>query len=139
MDNLPAKVRKGFTGWVPSRFRDEFDSIWDNFFNEFDSAFGNCCYENEDGDVIYELEVAGFNKDNIKVQVSDGILEVKGERMLADGERTVGKRSIHKRMSVGDVKEAEAIVKDGILTIKVKYPKEDVKEVKVLDVKDVEE
>lgn len=132
MSNLPDRARKrGFSGWVPDIFRKDFDSIWDSFFDEFDSAFGNCCYENDEGDVIYELEVAGFNKDNISVEVADGILEVKGDRELAEGVNTVGHKAIHKRLSVGNVENAEAVVKDGILKITLKYPKE---KVKVVDV-----
>lgn len=137
MNNLlPARRNRGFSGWVPDTMRETFDGIWDNFFNDFESAFGNCCYETEDGNVTYEIEAPGFNKDNVTVEVSDGILEVKGERKMVDGEKTVGQKTIHKRMSVGAIEDATAIIKDGIIKIVLEYPKKNVKEVKVVDVKE---
>lgn len=139
MKNLPAKRGRGFGGWVPGIFRENFDNVWDRFFDEFDSIFSDMSFENESGDIVYKIEVPGFNKDNISVQVSDGILEIKGERKVGEGERIVGQKSLYKRMSVGDVEDATAIVVDGILTVTLKYTKQDVKQVKVVDVQEVEE
>lgn len=136
MNDLVPRRNRGFGSWVPDRMRDTFDSVWDNFFNDFESAFGNCCYEGEDGNVVYEIEAPGFNKDNVTVEVSDGILEVKGERKTVSGEKTVGQKSIHKRISVGAIEDATAIINDGIIKIVLEYPKKNVKEVKVVDVKE---
>jgi HSP20 family molecular chaperone IbpA len=133
MNDLVPRGR--FGSWVPERMRESFDSIWDNFFNDFDTILGNCCYEKEDGDYVYQIEAPGFNKDNVTVNISDGMLEVKGERKIVEGERTVGEKTLNKRISVGNIEDAEAVIQDGIITITLKYPKKDVKEVKVVDVK----
>ena len=125
-----------FGSWVPDVFRKDFDGIWDNFFGEFDRVFGECCYENKEGDYVYEIEVPGFSKEDLSVEISNGMLEVKGERKVSDGSKFAGQKSIYKRLSIGDVQDAEASVNNGILTLTLKYPKADVKQVKVVDVKD---
>lgn len=122
-----------FGSWVPEVFRDDFDNLWNDFFGDIDQVFGECCYENDEGDVVYNIEVPGFSKEDLNVEVGDGILEVKGERSIREGERFAGKRSIHKRLTVGDVHDAVAVVKDGILTLTLKYPKADVKQIEVVE------
>lgn len=134
MNLLPAR-RRGFGDWVPDRLKTSFDGIWDDFFGEFENAFGNLYYETEDGDIVYEIEAPGFNKDNVKIQISDGVMDIKGMREFSKGEKHVGQTSLQKRISVGDVDNADAFIKDGIIKVVIKYKKEDVKEVKVLDVK----
>jgi len=132
-------MKSGFSGWVPERFRGDFDDLWNRFFDDFDSMFGNCCYESKDGNVVYEVEVPGFSKDDINVTLSNGVLEVKGERKIEEGIKTAGQRSIYKKMKVGEVIDADAVVKDGILKVTLKYPEKPDENVKVLEVKDVEE
>jgi HSP20 family protein len=98
------------------------DSLFDRLFDDFDRFFGTNCYTDESGDCIYQLEVPGYNKDNINVELSDGVLTIKGDREVKD-KNYVGHSKIHKRLSVGgDVSDAEANVQDGILTIRLKYP-----------------
>ena len=136
---VPSRRNKGFGSWVPEIFRKDFDNVWDNFFSDFDRAFGECCYENKEGDYVYELEVPGFSQDDLSVQIADGILEVKGERKISDSQRFAGQKTFYKRISIGDVQDAEASVNNGILTLTLKYPKEKVKEVRFVDVKQIEE
>lgn len=129
----PYERGKGFGSWVPDAFRPDFDSLWDNFFGDLDRAFGECCHKNEDGDVVYHIEVPGFSKDDLKVEIADGILELKGERNIQKETRFAGQRSIHKRLTIGDVQDADAVVKDGILTLTLKYPKAEVKKIEVVE------
>lgn len=104
---------------------DSFD-LFDNMTETFDKFFGECgcgcCHADVDGNVVYQMEVPGFNKDNLKVEVADGCLTIRGNREVRD-KNYVGKSQIHKRLTVGDVEDAEAEVKDGILTLKLRYPK----------------
>jgi HSP20 family protein len=132
-DMVPYGRGRKFGNWVPEIFRKDFDGIWDNFFGDFDRMFGECCYDNEDGDVVYHVEVPGFSKDDLTVEIADGILEVKGERKIKEGERFVGQKTIYKRLTIGDVQDADATVKDGILTLTLKFPKADVKKIEVVE------
>jgi HSP20 family molecular chaperone IbpA len=91
--------------------------IFDSLFANFDSMFGDDRYTDKDGNLIYEIECPGFNKDNLTVDIAEGVLTVKGKR--GTGER---EREIYKRMAVGSGEKVEAEIKDGILTITFKRP-----------------
>jgi HSP20 family molecular chaperone IbpA len=136
-DMVPYGRGKRFGNWVPDAFRSDFDSLWDNFFGDLDRVFGECCQKSEDGDLVYNIEVPGFSKDDLTVEIADGILEIKGERNIQKETRFAGQRSIHKRLTVGDVQDADAVVKDGILTLTLKFPKADVKKIEVVEEEEV--
>ena len=112
---LPDVFRRG---QLPSIFDDfgsnswSLNTLWDNFRTDFDRAFGDTKYYNEDNNLVYEIEVPGFNKDNLSVEISNGVLTVHGER-----EGCCGQTKIHKRMAVAESEEVEAEIADGILTI----------------------
>lgn len=103
-------------GLVPRLLRkrgnplENVDSIFDHLWGSFDEIFGDARYVNDKGCMVYEIECPGFNKDNLAVEIADGILTVKGER--GEGSR---KQEIFKRMSVGSSEEVQAEIKDGIL------------------------
>lgn len=62
-------------------------------------------------DLKYELDVPGFNKDTLKIELSNNRLTIKGKS---------NDREIDAVYSVGQkVKDVKAKVKDGILTIEV--------------------
>ena len=90
----------------------EIDSLFDNITAGFNDFFGDTRYKTKDGDIAYEIECPGFNKENLTVEIADGILTVQGSR--GEGEY---KREIFKRMSVGASEEVEAEIKDGILKL----------------------
>lgn len=117
----------------PDLFRDNtwsVDRVFNNLWSDFYDFFGDTRYMNDDGDVVYEIEVPGFNKDNLKVEISDGILTVKGERKL-DDEKHAGQRSIFKRLTIGSATNADAKIEDGILYLTIKVPKKDTKSVEI--------
>ena len=100
-------------------------SDFDNFFNLFrDNEI--CLTSDENGNNIYEIEVAGFNKDNLNVELNQGILTIQGE---------TDKRKIFKRLSLGrEIEDIDAKVKDGILTITFDCsPQKDVKRIELKD------
>ncbi len=122
---------------IMNRDRDwdwKVESIFNNFFTEFDTIFGDTKYLNDDGDVVYEIEVPGFNKDNLSVEIVDGILTVQGEREDYSNVHA-GKKSIHKRMSVGEAENVNAEIKDGILYITIERPKEEKVKSKKIEIK----
>jgi len=117
-----------------NRFLDPDLDPFENLSEQFDRFFGNCCHTDEDGNVIYQVEVPGFNKNNLKVEVADGILTISGEREVKD-KYYAGQSKFHKRLTVGEIEDADANVTDGILTLTLKYPKPEVEEVKAIEVK----
>ena len=66
----------------------------------------------------FQIDVPGFNKDNLKVEVSDNLLTINGE---------TESRKYHKQYSLSrHVTDIEASILDGVLTIDL-YLKEIVK------------
>lgn len=130
--------------WLPSVFRDNsLDDLMDGFHKDFNRLFnsdrildGESLSEcrDENGLVVYALDVPGFNKDNLSVEVADGVLTISGESEVRK-ENSYGRSEIFKRLTVGDVVDAKAFIKDGILTVKLEYPSKEikVKRVKISD------
>jgi HSP20 family protein len=101
--------------------RNEFD-LFNLFSDDFDRFFGSNSYRLESGDVIYELEVPGFNKDNLEIELSDGVLTIKGKRKLKEPGKA-NESHLYKQLTVGaEVVDADAEIKDGILYVTLKYP-----------------
>jgi HSP20 family molecular chaperone IbpA len=94
------------------------ENIFNSLWGSFDEIFEDTRYVDKEGNLTYEIECPGFNKDNLSVEIVDGILTVKGERNK--GER---KQEVFKRLSVGASEDVEAEIKDGILTLTFIAPK----------------
>lgn len=77
----------------------------------------------DDNLYIVELAVAGFSKEEIDIEVADGILTIRGEKREKVDElqylhRGIGTRSFTKSLTVADTIEVKgAEFKDGILKI----------------------
>jgi len=105
----------------------DVDNLWESFTIDFsDMFFGDECYINKDGETIYEIEVPGFNKDNLHVDMFDGILTVKGTRNI-----NVGEKKLHKKINIGFPIDVSAEVKDGILTLTIKTEKKDIRKLEI--------
>jgi molecular chaperone IbpA len=72
---------------------------------------------------VFELAVAGFNKDEIEITTEDGTLTIKGEKKEKDFNATylhrgIGTRSFTKTLTIAETVEVKnAEFKDGILRI----------------------
>ena len=119
--------------WFPSvgNFFDT-DKIFDNFFSDFSHIFGDNIFKNTDGDYVFEMEVPGFNKDNLDVEVANGVMTIKGERNI-ENDCCAGKTKVYKRISVGSAEDVDAKLDDGILRVTIK--KEKPKDVKKIELK----
>jgi len=109
-DMLPTKRDSGL-----------FDKFFDNdfFTPTFNTMFASEVGTDDDGNTILEIEVPGFNKDNLNVEVADSILTIQGQ---------TNKKKLFKRYSLGNVDEVKASIKDGILTLTlIEEKKESVK------------
>lgn len=92
------------------------DSFFDDFFRPtFNNVFDSGWKEDKDGNNVFEIEVPGFNKDNIDVEVSNGVITVKGE---------TESRKIYKRYQIGINQDVTASIKDGILSLTLITPPE---------------
>lgn len=112
-----------------------FDSIFDEFFMDNTTASEMKCdiYE-KDGKYNIELDIPGFNKDEIKVECHDGYLSVTAEKNEKEEEKDknyIKKERVYgciqRQFYVGDIdsEDIKAEFKDGILKIVV--PREDKK------------
>jgi HSP20 family protein len=103
-----------------AKFVEDPDSIFGGFFGDFQDVFiDHDRYTDKDGNLVYEIEVPGFNKENLNVEIADGILTVKGERASNSDQR---KKQVYKRFTVSQSEEVDAEIKDGILTLVFKQP-----------------
>ena len=116
---------------LPSKF------YLDDFFDDFVPMDMKCDIYEKGGNVSIELETPGFKKDDIKIDVEDGILTIeatKSEETEEKDKKYVRKERVYgsfkRQFSVGNIKENEvnANFKDGILVIS--FPKEEKKETK---------
>ena len=126
---------KRFNDMFDRNYEWKLDSYFENFFSDFDSIFGDVKYIDSENNLVYEIEVPGFNKDNLKVEIENNILTVKGERNLDEKSSYAGKKSIHKRVSISKSEDVEAEIKDGILYLKLKRPEEKKVNVKEIEIK----
>lgn len=108
---------------LPMKRKSLFEEIFGDskfnldFENFFDLMEKNKTYQkDQNGNLILEIEVPGFNKDNIKVEISDGILTVQGK---------TDTRDILKRFTIGNISEVKATIKDGILSLTLISPKKE--------------
>lgn len=137
MNFLPAKRRNRGSFFPSILGNDSFDGFMSNFFNDFNSIFQDDFNyrKEENGDVVYTLDVPGFNKDNLKVEVSGDELNISGESEVRK-DNSYGRSKIFKSVYVGEIEDAEAIIKDGLLTVRLRYPKDETKNVKKIEIKD---
>lgn len=99
------------------------ENILDRLFNPvFNTMFESAYQRDDDGNIKLEIEVPGFNKDNLNVEISDGILTIEGRR---------NQRQIYKQYQIGNVQDVQATVQDGILTLKIIEPSKQVHKIEL--------
>ena len=116
----------------------------DDFFDDFapmpkmPRMDMKCDIYEKKGNVHIELEVPGFDKNDIKLNVEDGILtieatkneekEEKNERNYYRKERVYG--SVRRQFNVGNIDESKIDARFDKGLLKISFPKEDKKETK---------
>lgn len=90
------------------------------------------------GNIHIEMDVPGFDKEDIKIDVEDGILSIEAEKSESKEdkedknyyrrERTYG--SFKRQFNVGNIKEDEINAKFHNGVLKISFPKEEKKETK---------
>ena len=96
-----------------------------------------CDIYEKDGNVHIELDVPGFDKNEIKLDVEDGILTIEAskeeekedkEKNYYRKERTYG--SYKRQFNVGNINEEEIKAKFNNGVLEISFPKEEKKETK---------
>jgi len=90
--------------------------------------------QTKDGSYLF-FEAPGFNKENLKVELEDGVISIEGKRTYKlngeEIERTISKKFNLESSSKYD--NIEATIEDGILTIFVpNYKKQEKKKISLL-------
>lgn len=124
--------RKTFGSFFPKR---EYEMIptegfFKNMLDSFFSESSDASYISESGNITCEIEVPGFNKDNLKVSIENGVITISGERTVKN-ECHAGSTKILRRMSVGSAENVNAEIVDGILYITFVTSHKDIKNVEV--------
>lgn len=90
--------------------------------------------QTKDGAYLF-FDAPGFNKENLKVEMEDGVLSIQGKRVykLNGDEKT---RKISKEFKIGkeyDPSQVEATIEDGLLTVFVpNFQKQEKKRISLL-------
>ena len=122
---------------IPRNFL--FDDDLEDFFVTKPSKRGEmkCDIYEKGGRVHIELDVPGFNKEDVKVDLDDGILTIAAtkhedkeekEKNYYRKERLFG--SFKRQFNVGNVKENEIDAKFNNGVLKISFPKEEQKQSK---------
>ncbi len=101
---------------------DAFIPFWDSFLSDARPRRHDCF--TDDGETYsLELEMAGFGKKDVTLEVSEGkYLVVKGSKKVGEKERKVTERfALPTKI---DLTKTEASLKDGLLTFKVEKASE---------------
>ena len=114
-------------GWGSLFDWDPFEILKSDFIGMFDDAVS---YLDDNKNLVIELEVPGFNRDNLDIELSNGVLSISGKREVKT-ECYVGCKELNKRYRIGDFKDATATVVDGVLKIVISTPDSETKKVEV--------
>ena len=121
---------------LPGKFY--LDDFFNDGFSLMPSAKGldmKCDIYEKDGNVNIEIDVPGLKKENIKIDVEDGILTVEASKKQESEEKDKNyfrkERSygmVKRQFNVGNISEEDITAKfnDGVLSIS--FPKEEPKQ-----------
>jgi len=90
-------------------FNELFNKDWFNYLTSDEHHLN----KDDDGNYHLEVEVPGFNSDNLEVTYNKGYVLVNGK---------TDKRELNKELYIGSLsnKDVNAVVKDGLLTLTFK-------------------
>lgn len=157
---LPVKYSSPFGPSLLDKdeFLTPFSNLFDDFFNDSLTGvfgkdfFGQGSYpkvdvRDEEKQIVIEAEVPGLTKDQISVEIDNGVLRIKGEKKVIDENKS--KRYIHRELkhssfcrtfSIGDNVNADKLdakFQNGILEVILpkKVPDPKVEPVKKIEIK----
>ena len=123
------KIQKELFNGSTKFFDDTFENIFDNWSKVQSFPFYNVVKYSK-GKYAIEMGLAGYNKENVLVEVKDGILTIEGkveDKNVDYVQKGLAFRKFFKQFELAkDVMVDEAEMKDGLLKIKFgfKEPKD---------------
>ena len=119
-----------------------FEDVFNRFFELQDFNGGHPFYNIKrikDDKYVLEMALAGYKKSEVKVDVTDGVLSIKGNTgKEADGyvHRGISKRSFAKQLQLSEYVECKgAKLEDGMLKVDLEYNPPENKRPKTIEVK----
>jgi HSP20 family molecular chaperone IbpA len=105
-----------------------FNTIFDEFYTLTKPTNLLQTYQTDESTVCI-MDLPGYNKDNLKVELKDGTLHIEGKRsIIINGLKSpIKNHSISRTYTIGnkyDDEKVTAEVKDGILTITLPFKDE---------------
>lgn len=101
-------MKRGLTRWddpfsgltsLHSQLDDMFNSFFSSPLPAISSMPAMNIYTDEDKQLVAEVQIPGFDKDDIEISVHDGVLEIKGEKQEKEEDKDKKKRSYMVRES----------------------------------------
>ena len=119
-----------------------FEDIFNRFF-ELENFNGGHPFYNikriKDDQYVLEMALAGYKKSEVKVDVTDGVLSIKGNTGKEADEyvhRGISKRSFAKQLQLSEYVECKgAKLEDGMLKVDLEYNPPENKRPKTIEVK----
>ena len=119
-----------------------FEDIFNRFFELQDFNGGHPFYNIKrikDDKYVLEMALAGYKKSEVKVDVTDGVLSIKGSTGKEADEyvhRGISKRSFAKQLQLSEYVECKgAKLEDGMLKVDLEYNPPENKRPKTIEVK----
>ena len=119
-----------------------FEDIFSRFFELQDFNGGHPFYNIKrikDDKYVLEMALAGYKKSEVKVDVTDGVLSIKGNTSKEADEyvhRGISKRSFAKQLQLSEYVECKgAKLEDGMLKVDLEYNPPENKRPKTIEVK----
>jgi len=119
-----------------------FEDIFSRFFELQDFNGGHPFYNIKrikDDKYVLEMALAGYKKSEVKVDVTDGVLSIKGNTSKEADEyvhRGISKRSFAKQLQLSEYVECKgAKLEDGMLKVELEYNPPEDKKPKTIEVK----
>ena len=119
-----------------------FEDIFNRFFELQDFNGGHPFYNIKrikDDKYVLEMALAGYTKSDVKVDVTDGVLSIKGT-ISKEAEdyvyRGISKRAFAKQLQLSEYVECKgAKLEDGMLKVDLEYNPPEDKRAKLIEVK----
>ena len=119
-----------------------FEDVFNRFFELQDFNGGHPFYNIKrikDDKYVLEMALAGYKKSEVKVDVTDGVLSIKGNTGKEADEyvhRGISKRSFAKQLQLSEYVECRgAKLEDGMLKVELNYNPPEDKKTKTIEVK----
>ena len=119
-----------------------FEDIFNRFFELQDFNGGHPFYNIKrikDDKYVLEMALAGYKKSEVKVEVADGVLSIKGDTSKETRDyvhKGIARREFSKQLQLSDYVECRgAKLEDGMLKVNLEYNPPEDKKAKTIEVK----